>query len=167
VDVALYAYGDGMDQDRYEDLLARNWTDHSDVQAPTCCFEDAEDGSVHGIKHLMSGMARVIVYQVADVSNAAAPDMTVTHVLSYYEGEGQNGAPQGFGRQIRDLRPAADVQDNFIGYLAADGTVAGRYVYFNNFELVHQGRGADGSELHEAPAESFEFDEFADPAAAA
>jgi len=79
-DVALYAYGDAIDADTYDALLARNWTDHSEVQAPTCCFEDQDDGTP-GIRRLLSGMARVIVYQVADVSDAANPNMTVTHVM--------------------------------------------------------------------------------------
>ena len=91
VDVALYAYGDRMVNNAYADLLARNWTDHSTVQAPTCCFDDQADGTA-GLRHLLvGGMARVIHYQVADVSDAAAPNMTVTHVISYYEGEGQDG----------------------------------------------------------------------------
>ena len=53
-----------------------------------------------------------------------------------------------------------DVQDNFIGYQESLGIAGGRYVYFNNFELVHQGYGA-GTSYTEAPEESFEFQSFA------
>jgi len=162
VDVALYGYGEGMTAANYDALLQYNWTaTGSSAQAPVCCFEDQEDGTP-GIRHLLHGMARVIHYQVANASTtatSAGPNMTVAHVISYYEGEGQDGAPQGFGRHIRDLRPDMDVQDNFIGYQDGLGIAGGRYVYFNNFELVHQGHGV-GMDYTEPPQDSWQFDSF-------
>lgn len=137
VDVALYGYGEGMTAANYDELLALNWTDHSVASPPpVCCFDDQADGTP-GLSRLLHGMARVIHYQVADVSDSASPNMTVTHVISYYEGEGQDGAPQGFGRHIRDHGPDSGVQDNFIGYQESLGIAGGKYVYFNDFALVH------------------------------
>lgn len=86
--------------------------------------------------------------------------MTVVNPIALYEGEGRGGAPLGFGRLIRDLKPlGADVQDNFIGYQGPDGTAAGKYVYFNNFQLVHWGYGV-GNEYTEAPENQDHFSTF-------
>jgi len=44
--------------------------------------------------------------------------MTVVNSVALYEGEGRGGAPEGFGRLMRDLRAVGgEAQDNFIGHL--------------------------------------------------